>query len=98
MDEPYQAIAEVVAELCSPGFQTAELKLRTADDFLSLELVCYLPGGTQEAPRVNALAASAIDDAVDELKANWPGEPFTRGVFHLSSDGSFKFDAIYDPA
>ena len=96
MDDAYQAIAREVVNLCGAGFESARLSLETDKDFLSLALVCQLPGGGTETPRVAGRAASNIDDAVDDLKEAWPGPPFKGGVFHVQGDGAFRFDATYE--
>lgn len=96
MEDAYEVLAAQIVDLSPEKYSSANLQIEAEDGFTSAVLTYVLLGAGEEKVQLPPLAASKVHRAVQKLRDNWPGGPFSRGLFRLFPNGQFEFEASFN--
>jgi hypothetical protein len=93
-----QSLAAVVLSTCPTGYDEARLEAEVDENYAEMELLCYNQSGELVRSNLPGLSGPDIHDILDAIRermAEASGERWTRCVFLVRPDRSFKLDVSY---
>ena len=94
----YHDLATMALSQCPPGYNSVKVEAEVDEDYAQIGLVCS--NGTAEI-RVNDYsmqAGMAMHDALDGIREEMhrmSGTKWSKCIFRVAPDGSFKLDVSY---
>jgi len=94
----YQQLAEVALAQCPPSFRRVRLQAELDDGYAEIDLRCMSESEEKQITDYPDLAGVEMHEALDAIREEMgrlSGQRWSKCVFQVFPDGTFKFDVEY---